>query len=346
MAGTGGTQQETAASLSEPGARPPISKSDPLPLARFVVENADGTTTVHRIHHRRDFPLYIGRHSHCDFKIDSKFISREHLCVTEDRAGNIKVKNLTDKGLSLSKADGKTMEIQQGHSSWLTSGDRLVLSPGAGKHEVSILCEIFHFPSDHTPTVIASAPFMGAPEPPEKKETALHAGKKNMAMSPEKSTETVTPKPKQAVYQDGGRNTLQTVMPEEAVRHEGRNTMETVIATASQPAPLARLGIRYPDGKTATVSVTSLPFEIGRDPETTDCLVVVDNDLHLSRQHLRIDAIRGGSLYIENLAHKKGGTFKEDGNPHSERFSLTPQDGWVYLAGRGSKASAQLRVIA
>lgn len=319
----------------------PVSNADPLPLARFIVENANGTTSEYRVFHRREFPLHIGRDSHSDVRIDSNFVSREHLTVTEDRAGTVKIQSTTDKGLAVKKTDGKIVDVAQGESVSLTSGDRLVLSPSAGKDAVMIRCEIFRFPSDNQQTVIALPPSMRASE----SETALP--ERETTTSAKKPAETVAPEPEPAVHQDDPhRSAMQTVMPEEAVRHDGRSTMQTVMPAAVQHrAPLARLEVRYPDGRTSTMGICSLPFEIGRDPLTEDCLVIEDPNTHVSRQHLHVEKIQDGCLYIENLAVNKAGTFKEDGKPCLEIFSLTPQDGWIYLAGRGAKASVQLRMM-
>lgn len=313
---------------------------DQVPLARMVIEKSNGTVMAeHRFHHRREFPVVIGRNSFSDIRIDNRYVSRSHLRLdVDDRTGTLSVENLTHKDrLAIKQINCNTIEtIPQGRPFPLTSGDRLVLSPAAGEEATTIVCEIFRPPSDHMETLV-----------PLSASTQAIVSKTNTASQP---SQTVTSETVVVLSGSKGeipsvrRDTSGTIIPGQAW-HQSGNNMETIVPSDASSAPLARIAVQYPDGKTFTVPVPSVPFEIGRDPDTEQYLVIEDAANHVSRQHLRIERCDSGCLHVENLAYNRVGTFRENGTPYGQRFMWTKDNGWIFLAGKKEQASVYLKVV-
>lgn len=102
-------------------------------------------------------------------------------------------------------------------------------------------------------------------------------------------------------------------------------------------AALAWLRVRDEEGE-ILIPVDGLPFTIGRQPEE-DGYAVDEACQRVSRQHLRLAQMYGGSgFYVDNLATRKNGTYCQ-GQPQGERFVWNvagrdhPEQGWLTLGG-------------
>ena len=112
---------------------------------------------------------------------------------------------------------------------------------------------------------------------------------------------------------------------------------------------LARLRLTTEDGQEQLIDISTLPFEVGREPGLDNACTVPDAAARVSRVHLRLEKMQGGAFVIENLAHTKSGTWC-NGEKLDARFTLTPvnvlsKGGWHILGERNlSATSAALRL--
>lgn len=130
----------------------------------------------------------------------------------------------------------------------------------------------------------------------------------------------------------------------------------TLMNEHSAPPPtrpaLAHLRLTTIEGSEQLIAITTLPFEIGREPTLPDGLqacAVPDAAAKVSRVHLRLEKHQGGAWVVHNLAHQSNGTWR-NGEKLDQHFTVTPvpatsKAGWHILGERTlSSHSVAIRV--
>lgn len=130
----------------------------------------------------------------------------------------------------------------------------------------------------------------------------------------------------------------------------------TLMNEHSAPPPtrpaLAHLRLTTMEGSEQLIAITTLPFEIGREPTLPDGLqacTVPDAAAKVSRVHLRLEKHQGGAWVVHNLAYQSNGTWR-NGEKLDQHFTLTPvpatsKAGWHILGERNlSSHSVAIRV--
>jgi hypothetical protein len=118
----------------------------------------------------------------------------------------------------------------------------------------------------------------------------------------------------------------------------------TLIARDAAATPVAKLAVRYADGKKETHNINAFPFEIGREPTGIDSHRTPESAAKVSRQHVRIDGAKGGGFAIRNLAEKANGCWAH-GEKLSGRFTVATipsqaENGWIVLGERDLSANS------
>jgi FHA domain len=102
-------------------------------------------------------------------------------------------------------------------------------------------------------------------------------------------------------------------------------TTETAMSSVSAvKSTLPVLRERRPDGTEFVHVISQFPFEIGREPTLKGSVKIDDSFDFVSRVHLRIEALHGGSsLAVTNLASNRRGTWS-NGQQQDEAFIWEP----------------------
>ena len=120
--------------------------------------------------------------------------------------------------------------------------------------------------------------------------------------------------------------------------------LDVGVATPKVRTALARLRLTTEDGQEQVVDITTLPFEIGREPTMDSACTVPEAAARVSRVHLRLEKLQGGSFVVNNLGFNRSGTWC-NGEKLDARFTLTPvsvhsKGGWHILGERNLSATS------